>query len=254
VDAHGSFLYRRAAGTAAVATTLGRQLGFDHDALVALASGGLLLDLGKIAVPVTILAKPGMLDSAEQGYVRRHVERSLELVAGHDVPERALEMIVGHHERLDGSGYPHQLNGTQIPLFGRIAAIADAFDAMTLDRRYAAAMSPHAALRQLDSLRDHKFDAALVTELTHAMGIYPVGTVVELTGGEVGLVCGQRRRHPLQPLLIVTHGLMRQALREPYITVTGSGSDILRALPPQAVTVDAAQLEPVLRSWRHPAA
>ena len=132
---HGRFLYRRSVGTAAVATTLGRHLGFDRAALRALATGGLLLDIGKIAVPVPILAKPGALEGSEQSYVRRHVERSLELVAGRDLPARALEMIAGHHERLDGSGYPHQLRGTEIPVFGRIAAIADAFDAMTLNRR-----------------------------------------------------------------------------------------------------------------------
>lgn len=246
VDGHGSFVYRRAAGTAAVATTLGLQIGLERDALVDVASGGLLLDLGKIAVPVPILAKPGSLDSTEQAYVRRHVERGLELVAGHDVPARALEMISAHHERIDGTGYPHQLSGTQIPLFGRIAAIADTFDAMTLDRRYAAAVSPHAALRQLDSLRDHKFDAALVTEMTHALGIYPVGTLVELADGQVALVCARRPRHPMQPQLLLTHDRLRQPLAEPLLAPAGDDTDIVRALPPRSVTVDAARLEPAL--------
>jgi HD-GYP domain-containing protein (c-di-GMP phosphodiesterase class II) len=251
-DDHGRFLYRRCVGTAAVTVSLGRHLGFDRAALQALATGGLLLDIGKIAVPVPILAKPGMLERDEQHYVRRHVERGLELVAGRDLPARAVEMIAGHHERMDGSGYPHGLSGTEIPVFARIAAIADAFDAMTLNRRYAAALSPNAALRQLDTLRNRKFDAALVTELILAMGVYPVGTLVELMDGRRGLVCGQRPRQPLQPHVIITHDAHRQPLAEAELASVEQ--EILRALPPRIITTDPAQLEPVLRRfYRHAA-
>lgn len=249
---HGRFFYRRCVGTAAAATTLGRHLGFDGAALQALATGGLLLDVGKIAVPVPILAKPGTLDREEQLYVRRHVERGLELVAGRDLPARALEMIAGHHERLDGSGYPHGLRGTEIPVFARIAAIADAFDAMTLNRRYAAAISPNAALRQLDVLRNEKFDAALVTEMILAMGVYPVGTVVELADGRRALVCAQRPRQPLQPHVIVTHDVEGRQLAQGEL-VSGD-LEIVRALPPSVNTADPARLEPALRSFYRQAA
>jgi HD-GYP domain-containing protein (c-di-GMP phosphodiesterase class II) len=251
---HGGFLCRRAVGTATVATTLGWQLGLDRPALRAVATGGLLLDLGKIAVPVPILAKPVALDGAEQGYVRRHVERGLELIAGRDVPARAVEMVAGHHERMDGSGYPHQLRGTHISLFARIAAIADAYDAMTLNRRYAAAMSPHAALRQLDGLRGEKYDAALVNELAHVLGIYPVGTLVELADGCLGLVCGQRPRHPLQPRLVVTHDAARQPLAEPRIVAASGNSEIVRSLPPHVVPGDSSRLEAALQGFHHAAA
>jgi HD-GYP domain-containing protein (c-di-GMP phosphodiesterase class II) len=248
----GPFLYRRSAGTAAVAVTLGRHLGFDRAALHALATGGLLLDIGKIAVPVPILAKPGMLETEEHLYVQKHIGRGLELVAGRDLPARALEMIAGHHERVDGSGYPHGLSGTEIPVFARIAAIADAFDAMTLNRRYAAAMSPNAALRQLDVLRNQKFDAALITELILAMGVYPVGTLVELVDGRRGLVCGQRPRQPLQPHVIITHDGHRQPLAEAELAAGEYG--ILRALPPRVVTTEAVRLEPALRTFYRQAA
>lgn len=251
VDARGSLLYRRAVGTAAVAVTLGRHLGLDRDTLLALASGGLLLDLGKIAVPVPILAKPGALGTEEQGYVRRHVERSLELVAGHDLSAAALEMIGSHHEYIDGSGYPHRLAGTHIPLFGRLAAIADAFDAMTLDRRYAAAISPHAALRQLDGLRDRKFDAALVMHLGEALGHFPVGTLVEMLDGRVGLVCSLRGPHQVR--IILTHDHLRQPLAEPVLLHAAGTTDIARPLPPRAVQVDALGLEPLLKNIRQTA-
>lgn len=249
VDARGSFLYRRAAGTAAVATALGLRLGFDLDTLLALASGGLLLDLGKVAVPVPILAKPGALGGGEQHYVRRHVERGLELVAGHDLPERVLEMIGAHHERIDGSGYPHRLQGTHIPLFGRLAAIADAFDAMTLDRRYAAALSPCTALRRIEALRDSDFDGALVTELAHALGPWPVGSIVELASGEVGVVSRLTPGRPLHPQVVVTHDVRREVLPEPRRS-PGDAPEIRQALPPRAVVLDSARLLPLLHAAR----
>ncbi len=245
-DNQDCFLVRRSVGTAAVAVTLGRHLGFDRPALRALATGGLLLDIGKIAVPVPILAKPAALDFHEQHYVRRHVDRGLALVAGRDLPSRAIEMMAGHHERADGSGYPHGQKGSEIPLFGRIAALADTFDALTLNRRYAAAISPNAALRQLDALREAKFDAALVTELILAFGVYPVGTLVELTDGRVGLVCGQRPREALHPHVVLTHDARRHRLPAAEVAVADE-VPILRALPPRAVDIDAAQLMPALR-------
>jgi HD-GYP domain-containing protein (c-di-GMP phosphodiesterase class II) len=252
-DEQGSFLYRRAVGTAAVAITLGHRIGLDQQALRTVAIGGLLLDLGKIAVPVPILAKPMALAGAEQAYVRRHVERGLELLARCDPPARALEMIAGHHERIDGSGYPHGLHGTQIPLFARIAAIADAYDAMTLNRRYAAAVSPHTALRQLDGLRDENYDAALVSELIRALGLYPVGTLVELSDGGLGVVCGHEPRHPLQPRLVVTHDASRQAVAEPHVVTTNGATGIVRSLPPNVVHIDSKRLVAALHRFHHAA-
>lgn len=242
----GGYLYRRAAGTAVVATTLGWRLGLDRPALEAVATGALLLDLGKVAVPVPILAKPGALAASEQVYVRRHVERGLALVAGAGLPERALEMIAAHHERLDGSGYPRQLRGTAIPLFGRLAAIADAYDAMTLNRRYAAAVSPHAALRQLQGLAGEKYDAALLDELVEALGVFPCGTLVELADGRVGLAWMPRPGQPLQPDVLVTHDARRQPLPVPVVTATGGAADIFRTLPPSAVRISMAALAAAL--------
>jgi hypothetical protein len=245
----GPLLHRRALGTAAVAATLGRRIGFERPALEALASGGLLLDLGKIAVPVPILAKPGALDGCERGYVRRHVERGIELLGGRDVPPRALEMLGAHHERVDGSGYPRRLRGTQIPLFGRIAAVADVFDALTLDRHYAAAMSPHAALRQLQALGDARFDSALVEELVHALGVYPVGTPVGLGDGSAGFVCAQRARLPLQPHVLVSHDVRREPLAEPRVVAAEGALAIVRALPAHVLRPDALRERRALEAF-----
>jgi hypothetical protein len=254
LEGAGSLLGRRAVGTAALAATLGRRLGLDRPALQALVAGGLLLDIGKVAVPVPILAKPGALDGHEQAYVRRHVDRALELLAGRDLAPRALEMIGGHHERCDGRGYPLGLKGTAIPLFARIAAIADAWDAMTLDRRYAAALSPHAALRELERLRGEKYDSALVDELGRALGAFPVGTPVELAGGGHGLVCGQRAGEPLHPHVVLTHDAERRPLAEARLAPAAATRDIRRALAPGTLRVEHARLEAALQAYHQASA
>jgi hypothetical protein len=194
------FLYRRAIGTAVTATTFGHRLGFDQDALLELALGGLLMDIGKTEVPVPILAKTNSLTQIEHNLVRKHVCHALDMVrVMENVPERVVDMISGHHERFDGSGYPQKQHGTEIPLFARIAGIVDTFDAITQDRHYAPAISAHTALRYLNGQRCSKFDGALMQEFIRAMGIYPTGTWVELLDGSIGMVCSQDARWPLAP-------------------------------------------------------
>jgi len=249
-----SLLARRAVGTATIAIVLGRRLGFDTVALRALGAGGLLLDIGKVAVPVPILAKTGVLDGAEAGFVRRHVDVALGLLAGHDLAPRALEMVAGHHERADGNGYPLGLRGSAVPVFARIAGIADAWDAMTLHRRYAPALSPHAALRELQRLAEAKFDVALVADLAAELGDYPVGTAVELADGRLGLVCGQRAGQPATPHVIVTHDARRVPLAAPALADRVDPPGIRRVLVPGALPVESGRLEPALRAFHRAAA
>jgi len=229
----GSLLYRRAVGTATLMAVFARHLGGEHGLLAELAVGGMLLDIGKTAVPVPILASPRRLSAAEQAFVERHVQRGVAMLRLDDTaPERAVEMLLGHHERLDGSGYPRRLRGTQIPVFARLAAIVDTYDALTLDRRYAQAVSPHDALRQLNALRARHFDAALVAEFVHAVGVYPTGTRVELTDGSVGIVCGQNPDWPLRPLVALTEGTDGRPLPEARLLESGLDGHIARTLPP----------------------
>jgi HD-GYP domain-containing protein (c-di-GMP phosphodiesterase class II) len=199
------YIYRRSIGTAITAVAFGHRLGYDRDSLLELALGGILLDIGKIDVPVTILAKSATLSTIEYGLVQKHVCHALEMVRAIDnVPERVVDMVSSHHERFDGSGYPEQQRGTEIPLFARIAGIVDTYDALTQERRYAPAISGHTALRYLSGQRQCKFDDALLQEFIHAMGTYPTGTWVELLDGSVGVVCAQHAQWPLTPRVAVT--------------------------------------------------
>lgn len=227
---HG-YLNRRSLGTSIYSILFGRELGLDHDALRDLALGALILDIGKTGVPIIILSKPKRLNSVERSYVRRHVDRSLALVrvTAH-LERRVVDMVGAHHERLDGSGYPNRMSGTEIPLFARIAGISDTFDALTQDRGYANARSGHAALRYLNTWRDIKFDAALVDEFIHAVGVYPVGTGVQLVDGSIGIVCRHHRDEPRRPDVLLTRMADGQAPPIPQVIESTPDQRIQRAL------------------------
>ena len=223
------YLYRRAIGTAVTASVFGYRLGFDQESLRELALGGILMDIGKVEVPVTVLAKSETLSPQETGLVRRHVHHGLDMMRiMEDVPERVVDMVSSHHERFDGSGYPQQQRGTEIPLFARIAGIVDTYDALTQNRRYAPAISAHTALRYLNGQRRSKFDGALMQEFIHAMGIYPTGTWVELLDGSVGMVCSQDSRWPLAPRVAVVSDAGGQHI-DPRVVLASRMNPIISA-------------------------
>ena len=251
MDSGHGLLYRRSVGTAVAGVMFGRQLGLKRAELAQLAVGGLLLDIGKTAVPIPLLAKPGRLNSTELAFVHRHVQQGFALLrVEQDVPRRVVEMVFGHHERIDGGGYPRGLRGTDIPLFARIAAIVDTFDALTVDRHYAGAISGHAALRYLNSKRGAAYDAALVGEFIDAIGVYPTGTRVEMSDGSSGLVCAQNADWPLRPQVLVTTDVHGHTLDEPRVLTNGVDGHIARALPPQNNGVDRAMLESAITHGR----
>ena len=240
-----AYLYRRAIGTAVMATVFGHRLGFDRTGLLELALGGLLLDIGKLEVPITILAKPDNLTPHEFGLVRKHVCHGLDMMRLLEkVPEHVVDMISNHHERFDGTGYPQQQRGTEIPLYARIAGIADTFDAITMDRRYAPAISAHTALRYLNGQRGSKFDDALLQEFIHAMGIYPTGTWVELLDGSIGMVCSQDDYWPLTPRIALTSGSSGQ-INEPQLVIASRRNPIIRARHSGGAGTDTPDLEAI---------
>jgi HD-GYP domain-containing protein (c-di-GMP phosphodiesterase class II) len=223
------YMYRRASGSAILAAVFGHRLGFDEVALTELALGGVLLDIGKTEIPVTVLAKTGDLTHTETDLVRRHVEHALAMLRAMDnVPERVVNMLAGHHERIDGSGYPHRQRGTEIPLYARMAGIVDTYDAITQERRYAPAISAHTALRYLNNQRNRQFDDTLIQEFIQALGIYPTGTWVELLDGSIGVVCAQNRCWPLAPRVAVLRNRAGEKLN-PEVIVANRSNPIVRS-------------------------
>ncbi len=197
------------------AVIFGRHLGLDKESLKAVGLGGLLLDVGKMRVPNELLQKKGALTDAEMAYIRTHVDIGLELLReSGNVDRRVMDMVATHHERYDGSGYPKGWKGNQIPVFGRIGGIVDSYSAMTSDRPYAKAMSSYDAMREFKALSDKHYQAEMVEQFIQALGIFPVGTLVELNTGEVGVVLREHQSTRLRPELAIILDSQKRPLKD----------------------------------------
>jgi len=191
--------------TAAIwAVILGRHVGLDRHNLINLAMGGVLVDIGNTQIPKSIGTKEGTLTEEERGVMQMHVEYGVEIaekIGG--ISDDVLAMVRCHHERHDGSGYPVQISGADIPVFGRISGVTDCYDAMISYRPYAPAKSSYDAIRELNSLAGTEFQREVVEQFVQALGMFPTGSLVELNTGEVAIVVEQHPVHRLRPNLVV---------------------------------------------------
>ncbi|MSR14300.1 MAG: hypothetical protein EXR86_06970 [Gammaproteobacteria bacterium] len=154
---------------------------------------------------------------AEFAVIKMHVGHSLDLLDGcPGITPQSIAMIATHHERFDGTGYPKRLKGGEIPLFGRMAGIVDFFDAVTSTRPHAPSISPHDAIKSLYRYRNTLFQDELIEQFIQTLGVYPVGTLVELSNGEVGIIIGQNRARRLRPRILVVLDHAKAELTTPY--------------------------------------
>ncbi|HQU15158.1 MAG: hypothetical protein B7Z66_05925 [Chromatiales bacterium 21-64-14] len=182
----------------------GRQLGLSKEALYEVGLGALLHDIGKMRVPLEILNKPGRLNPEEFAVVKTHAGAGHEILRVHSgLPDSVLDVVYGHHERRDGSGYPRNLRGDQIGLYSRMVAIVDVYDAVTSDRVYHDAASPVETLKWMYESREKLFDPWLMEQFIQCVGIFPVGSVVEMTTGEVGVVVSDNHLRRLRPRVLM---------------------------------------------------
>lgn len=196
--------------------TLGRSFALSRPEMEKLGIGALLHDAGKIRVSAAILNKPGRLDDREMEEIRRHPLYGLEVLEGAGgIPDEAKRVAYQHHERWNGGGYPRGLRAEEIDLFGRIAAICDVYDAMTSDRVYAKGMPPHEGIRKIHGFAGVHFSEEVVQRFIRCMGIYPVGTFVQLDTGEIGVVTSLNRGKILRPRLTLLFGVRQTRLSEP---------------------------------------
>ena len=194
----------------------GRCLRFPEAQLNILGVGGLLLDVGKILLPDGLLEKKGTLKPEENAALKRHVQFGMQLVQNaQSFPPEVLDIIENHHERQNGSGYPKGLRADEIGMFANMAAIVDCFQALTSVRPYAAPMPPSEALQSLYDWKDRFFHGALVEQFIQCVGIYPVGSLVELNTGEVGIVISQNRVRRLLPKVLLILDAVKKAYSYP---------------------------------------
>ena len=213
-DAYAS---EHAVATAALIIAFGRQQGLPEPEIEKLALGTMVKDIGQSAIDARLIAKPGMLSRAEYSIVQSHVEEGLAVLDGRSrLSETSVAVVLEHHERYNGCGYPYRMAGDEISTAGRMAAIVDTYDAMTSARPYRAALSPSHALRQLYDKGGAQYDPALVSAFVKTVGIYPVGTLVLLESGHLGVVEQLNPENMLTPLVrIFYHTGRQQYLTEP---------------------------------------
>ena len=212
-----TYTSRHSVNVCIFALAFGLYIGIPREELYVLGIGALLHDVGKMRLPSAVLNKPGRLTEEEFSLVKTHPLLSRDILSGcGDITEKALGIALLHHERVDGSGYPYGYKGREIPLFARMVSIIDVYDAITSDRVYHAAASPLDALRNLYNWRYRSFDNRLVEKFIRCLGIYPLGTVVELSSGEVGIVIALNQEQRTKPLI----KLLLDRNKDPYVVGT----------------------------------
>ena len=208
--------YNHGVKVALYLVAMGRHLGFPKQELAHLGQIGMLADIGKTRVPRAILEKPGMLTPAEFELVKEHVDLAMQVLAdGPSLPAGVTMGIAQHHERIDGSGYPKGLKGSEIGIYGKMAAIADSFAALITPRAYANASAPQDALMNLYEWSGTSFHEPMVEQFVQAIGVFPVGSMIELTTGEVGVVVAHNRVRRLEPKVLVLSNPDKSPLAQP---------------------------------------
>ncbi len=211
------YTFYHSVNTALLAMSLGKSLGFDRSMLHLAGVGTLLHDIGKTKIPLDVLNKPGRFEAHEMEIMKQHVLRGVEVLASTtDLGDSYVQPALEHHERVNGAGYPHQRAQKDISQFGLITAIVDIYDAMTSDRCYHKGQPAHQALQLLYrlSLEGH-LDPTLVQQFIQVVGVYPVGSVVELNTGETGIVKQVNHEAPLAPVVLLVKSAGNTLLSQP---------------------------------------
>jgi HD-GYP domain-containing protein (c-di-GMP phosphodiesterase class II) len=198
------YLHGHALNCSALAAAFGRHLAMPRTMLVELAMGAFLLDVGMTSLPRELLEAPAPLARDEEAMVRGHVQAGLDILDTAGLASQTVrEMLACHHERHDGSGYPHGLAGEAIPLAARLAGLVDSYDAMASARPHRPAQAPHAVLQLLYRERGRRYQEEVIEQFMQCLGVYPTGSLVELSNGEVAVVMAQNQARRLRPRVMV---------------------------------------------------
>lgn len=202
IRAHDDYLFAHSVNTCVLATLTALKMNLDRETLRCLATGALMHDLGMAAIPKNILSKKGSLTPEEYEAVKNHPLYGYELYKkSHVYSARTGAVILQHHERHQGQGYPQGLKGDKINLLARIVAIADVYDAITSERPYRRAFQPQEAIEMLMSLGEELFDLDVLRHFLQNIAAFPLGTHVRLSNGESGLVIASSPGFALRPVV-----------------------------------------------------
>lgn len=236
---YDTYTYHHSLNVGILSVLIATQLRLKPSELQELAVAGLLHDIGKLDIPLYIVNKPGPLIKEEFLRIKEHPMRAVQHLRG--VPgytAAILDGILSHHEAFSGGGYPLGLAGDEIPLYGRIIAIADVYDALSSKRSYRDAWEPHQIIDYIISRSEVQFDPDLVPVFLQSVVAYPTGTLVQLSDGSAGLVVHNNPSHVLRPVVRVLDPVTRQQAeidlaRERFnLTIVGTLNYLPEALRP----------------------
>lgn len=239
-----AYTYTHSLNNCVLSVLLAERTGLGPEAEI-IGLGAVLHDIGKVRLPEDLLRKPAALTDCEWRLVKEHPAAGVEIaqLTG-SAQEPAVAAISQHHERLNGTGYPAGLRDREVSLAGRIVAIADVYDAMTSDRPYHQAISPPQAMRSLFEQRGDFFDPHLARLFVEAVGLFPIGSLVRLSSGELGIVAEVNPQSIWRPTVLIVPGLCgapQGALRLLDLSQTppsGVGKEIVGMEDPTKFPVD----------------
>jgi len=211
------YTYMHSVAVCVLMVALARELGLNEEQIRQAGLAGLYHDVGKMAIPDEILNKPGALSDEEHIVMRKHAEFGHAILSrSKQIDDVCLDVCLHHHEKMDGTGYPHKMKGSEISIFAKMGAVCDVYDAITSNRPYKAGWEPGVSLHRMAQWTGH-FDQDIFKAFVKCIGIYPIGSLVKLKSGRLAIVIDQSPASLLTPVVKVIFSTKSKTRIKPEI-------------------------------------